>query len=413
MWAEIQRCLWLHASRSLVIGLPVLGVVLTLSLVAWSDSAGWAVWLGSALAVIHLFGTRSAADAVPAELLHRTWDAQRLTKRGPTALALGKLLGAPIMSWYASLVILVLAAIWSPLPIAALAHLALMTVLCAVTGHGVALAIGTGLTLSGAATGQRAMVVGLAWLAGAASGYFATVLIGSGIVWEEGAASPRSVSGLGLVTVGSAALWAIAAAVLAMRRQFGFADSPLAWGIATLSLAVILRLWLTDTSDLLPPTLLAIAVALWAGFGLSVLVGLGTIGLATQWIGPLRRGDWRRSWRHLPGWMLTSVLVILGFIAIGVIQGSLVMMLSVLAWLLRDAALLLGGAAAGRRGGLLAWLTLALVYFLAIGLFDTLGGFDARLLALPDPEQPGASLLCLAPQMLLAIGFAARQLLRR
>lgn len=52
------------------------------------------------IAVLVLWGTRLAADAVLGEVAARTWDAQRMSSLGPWSMAWAKLLGSTVAAWY-------------------------------------------------------------------------------------------------------------------------------------------------------------------------------------------------------------------------------------------------------------------------------------------------------------------------
>lgn len=52
------------------------------------------------IAVLVLWGTRLAADAVLGEVAARTWDAQRMSSLGPWSMGWGKLLGSTAAAWY-------------------------------------------------------------------------------------------------------------------------------------------------------------------------------------------------------------------------------------------------------------------------------------------------------------------------
>ena len=52
-----------------------------------------------------LWGTRSAALSVVAEIRERTWDSQKLSSIGPWTMVWGKLFGATAANWFGALVV--------------------------------------------------------------------------------------------------------------------------------------------------------------------------------------------------------------------------------------------------------------------------------------------------------------------
>ncbi len=52
------------------------------------------------VAIVHVWGSRLAADAILREFMERTWDWQRLSPQSPGSLTWGKLLGSPVYTWY-------------------------------------------------------------------------------------------------------------------------------------------------------------------------------------------------------------------------------------------------------------------------------------------------------------------------
>ena len=105
---ELQRNLWLEAAPfrlALIAGLLLL--VFTATSVA---PIGLATRPGAALALYWFFavlwGTRSAALSVVAEIRERTWDGQKLSAIGPWEMVWGKLFGATAANWFGALLCL-------------------------------------------------------------------------------------------------------------------------------------------------------------------------------------------------------------------------------------------------------------------------------------------------------------------
>jgi len=113
---ELQRNLWLEASPfrlALIAGLLLLvfaaGSVAPSRLMTTSGAALGLYWFFAVL-----WGTRSAALSVVAEIRERTWDSQKLSAIGPWTMVWGKLFGATAANWFGALVCLpfILGPVW-------------------------------------------------------------------------------------------------------------------------------------------------------------------------------------------------------------------------------------------------------------------------------------------------------------
>src|SRR5262249_49910404 len=93
---ELQRNLWLEASPfrlTLIAGLVLLALAaVSVAPRGLGSTSGVALGLYWFFAV--LWGTRSAALSVVAEIRERTWDSQKLSSIGPWEMVWGKLFGA-------------------------------------------------------------------------------------------------------------------------------------------------------------------------------------------------------------------------------------------------------------------------------------------------------------------------------
>jgi len=105
---ELQRNLWLEASPfrlALIAGLLLLvfaaGSVAPSGMMTTSHAALGLYWFFAVL-----WGTRSAALSVVAEIRERTWDSQKLSSIGPWTMVWGKLFGATAANWFGALVCL-------------------------------------------------------------------------------------------------------------------------------------------------------------------------------------------------------------------------------------------------------------------------------------------------------------------
>ena len=105
---ELTRMGYLELTPVRMIAMPaVLALVLMLAVSTEVESAGIA---GGALAIYvlltHFWGLRQATESVTEEFRARTWDAQRMSIMSPRELALGKLFGANLFTWYGALMCL-------------------------------------------------------------------------------------------------------------------------------------------------------------------------------------------------------------------------------------------------------------------------------------------------------------------
>jgi len=105
---ELQRNLWLEASPfrlALIAGLVLLAFAASsVAPPAFATPSRAALALYWFFAV--LWGTRSAALSVVAEIRERTWDGQKLSSIGPWEMVWGKLFGATAANWFGALLCL-------------------------------------------------------------------------------------------------------------------------------------------------------------------------------------------------------------------------------------------------------------------------------------------------------------------
>jgi len=105
---ELQRNLWLEASPFRLV--LIAGLVLLAFAAASVAPRGIGSTSTVALALYWFFavlwGTRSAALSVVAEIRERTWDGQKLSSIGPWEMVWGKLFGATSANWFGALLCL-------------------------------------------------------------------------------------------------------------------------------------------------------------------------------------------------------------------------------------------------------------------------------------------------------------------
>ncbi|MBF0590023.1 MAG: hypothetical protein HQL53_12955 [Magnetococcales bacterium] len=111
---ELKRYLWQEMTPQRVMGVPVvLGLILLIIFqsheleeyrAAWIVTFWCAFW-GFAL-ITGVMGARMAGTAVLNDIRDGTWDWRRTSSISPWSLAWGKLIGAPIFTWYVGVLLL-------------------------------------------------------------------------------------------------------------------------------------------------------------------------------------------------------------------------------------------------------------------------------------------------------------------
>lgn len=106
---ELRRLAWLELTPARLVVMPVvLGLLLLLGVL---NEAGSSTMASGALSIYllltHFWGLRQAAESVAEEFRARTWDLQRMSVLSPRELALGKLIGGNLFTWYGGLMCLI------------------------------------------------------------------------------------------------------------------------------------------------------------------------------------------------------------------------------------------------------------------------------------------------------------------
>ncbi|ABK44316.1 hypothetical protein Mmc1_1808 [Magnetococcus marinus MC-1] len=107
---EFLRNLWIEMSLHRLIVMPiVLGGLFYLS---WMTSSVNTLWnprnflILTYTVLVMMWGVPQAGDSVIQEILHRTWDSQRMSILSPWSMTWGKLLGSTIFTWYGGIMVL-------------------------------------------------------------------------------------------------------------------------------------------------------------------------------------------------------------------------------------------------------------------------------------------------------------------
>jgi hypothetical protein len=411
---ELLRNLWLEASPyrlALIAGLLLL--VFAATSVA---PTGLATTSGAALGLYWFFavlwGTRSAALSVVAEIRERTWDGQKLSAIGPWQMVLGKLLGATAANWFGALLCLpfILAPAWSEAgPGGALVY---GVILLTLGLFAQAMALLSSLVLIRRHTGNWRLDAFLCQVAGilAAFAYYS--------LWSSIPALERSgtqtlswwghdfnLSNFHLVSLLLFLGWALVGCWRAMRAELRFANGAFVWLAYLAYLCVYgagFDAWLHVSSFSLtgagPALRLAPAFILLLVSAYSMVFLEPKDSVRLHWLAEqARAGHLRKTFLALDAWMLSYGAAL----AVGVILAAVLAMdrgtmgslrlsslalpvLAMLGFLTRDVAVfVLMGRLAGGKGDFAALALLAALYLLVPVILNGLNLPGLVFLVLP------------------------------
>jgi hypothetical protein len=429
---ELQRNLWLEASPfRLVLIAGLLLLVFAASSVA---PAGLGTTSGAALGLYWFFavlwGTRSAALSVVAEIRERTWDGQKLSSIGPWDMMLGKLFGATAANWFGALLCLpfiLVPAVEREGPVSALAY-GLILLALGVFAQTVALL--SSLVLIRRNSGNWRLDAFLCQVAGIAAAFSYYSLWSSISAFER--SGTRSVSWWGhdfnlgsfhLVSLLLFLAWALTGCWRAMRAELRFANGPFVWLAYLFYLAVYsagFESWISQRVNMsinlegIPSKLALAGVTLLAStYSMVFLEPKDPVRL--RWLGEqLRAGRAYKAFLTLDCWMLSyaaamAVGLLLAMVLAGSNMGLTLMVLAVLGFLTRDVAIfVLGRTIAGERGDFAALAFLGALYLLLPMILSGLNLRALDFIFLPVAPVAPAVLAAWA-QAVAAVTFALRR----
>lgn len=405
---ELQRNLWLEASPfrlALIAGLLLL-VFAAGQVAPERMMAGHGLGLALYWFFAVLWGTRSAALSVVAEIRERTWDSQKLSAIGPWTMVWGKLFGATAANWFGALIcmpFILLPMARAVNPGAALSY-GLILLSLGVFAQSVALL--SSLVLIRRQTGNWRLDIFLCQVAGigAAFAYYS--------LWSSIGAYQRS----GLETViwwGQAfslgrfhlvslllfLAWALIGCWRVMRAELRFANGPYVWLAYLAYTALYAAGFHAQISDLrgfallqaLPSGSIALAIAgltlAASAYGMAFLEPKDSVRL--RWLGEqLQAGHLRTAFLAADCWLLSyaatlAVGLVLALLWTGTPQLAL-LVLAVLGFLTRDICIfLLARFVAGPKGDFAALAILVALYFIVPTVFWR-AGLAAVLLPMND-----------------------------
>ena len=344
---EFQRNIWIKFSPFRVIAMPViLGIILLLCIDMNRDTLInmlFQIGLNGFFIVMFLWGNLEAANSVGAEIRNNTWDFQRMSSIGPWQLALGKLFGATIYSWYFGLPLLAIASVCYYLGAAEsmtvpLPALVIYALLAAIVGHAVAITTSLdyinqkkpssfGPFFLGLVTSHLIYMSARAMTEdGLAVGRHQIASSLSDISWFGLAASPQ------IFTIGTViffSFWIIVALQRRMRAELQFVNTPVAWTLFCLTCAIytagIVSADLSEQGAAVVVASRSFACFLLLGLFLYISAGMESQRLANyrRFLTHFRERDRRAMWETMPVWMPVLVMTIIAFTVMNLLSANL------------------------------------------------------------------------------------------
>ena len=395
---ELQRNLWLEASPSrllLIAGLLLLvfaaASVAPRALVTPSGAALGLYWFFAVL-----WGTRSAALSVVAEIRERTWDMQRLSAIGPWEMVWGKLFGATAANWFGALLCLPLILLHAADQHEWLSALTYGAVLVTLGIFAQAVALLSSLVLIRRNTGNWRLDAFLCQVAGigAAMTYYS--------LWNSISAFERSgtstliwwghtftLSGFHLASLLVFLGWALVGCWRTMRAELRFANGPFVW-LAYLAYSAIYaagfeywigtRAYMSVNAEHASGKLALAGITLLAStYGMAFLEPKDPVRL--RWLGEqIRDRHIYQAFMALDCWMLSyAATIVVGLVlALSWQANGALTVLAMLGFLTRDVAIfVLMQGRAGGKGDFAALGILGALYLLVPTL---MAGLDLRTL---------------------------------
>jgi len=420
---ELQRNLWLEASPfrlALIAGLLFLvfaaGSVAPSRLMTTSGAALGLYWFFAVL-----WGTRSAALSVVAEIRERTWDSQKLSSIGPWTMVCGKLFGATAANWFGALVCLpfILWPVWRD--DGAGAALLYGVILLSLGVFAQAVALLSSLVLIHRQTGNWRLDTFLCQVAGVGAAFAYYSLWSSIRAFEQSGTTTLlwwghdfTLGNFHLVSLLLFLGWALIGCWRGMRAELRFANGPYVW-LAYLAYVAIYSAGFESvigprlqervqapTGSI--PLLLAELTLMVLAYGMAFLEPKDPVRL--RWLGDqIRGGRLYSAFMAAECWMLSyAAALIIGLVLAALWAGTPAAALAVLAMLgfmTRDICIfLLGRMFGGPKGDFAALGILAALYLL---LPTLLWRGNAAFLLVPATN--GASLLSVAAAWAQGLGL--------
>ncbi len=236
---EFIRNVWLEMGLHRLIVMPaVLGILFLLIYLSGGKTLDSGTALVAAVmycAVVLVWGTRVASEAVVQEINNKTWDTQRMSALGPWQLAIGKLFGSTVYVWYGGLICMGLYALsWlSHLPLFYVAKLVLLYLGVGVIAHAVGMLVSM-LAIQKRREFGRIQVTFYQFLGLLVAAPL--LYIGLSGIAEDGATSYMlwydrtfNLIDFTLVAIAVFAIWALVGLYRLMRAELQMANQPWTW----------------------------------------------------------------------------------------------------------------------------------------------------------------------------------------
>jgi hypothetical protein len=385
---ELQRNLWLEASPyrlALIAGLLLLAFaavsVAPIHVMGTRQPALAFYWFFAVL-----WGTRSAALSVVAEIRERTWDGQKLSSIGPWTMVWGKLFGATAANWFGALICLpfILAPAWRDQGGGAALLYGIILLSLGVFSQAVALL--SSLVMIHRQTGNWRLDAFLCQVAGIGAAFAYYSLWNSIGAFERSGTQTLSWWGheftLGrfhLVSLLLFLAWALVGCWRAMRSELRFANGPYVWlayqayvGFYSAGFASMILARLQDQIGVprgSVPLALAGLTLMASAYSMAFLEPKDPVRL--RWLGEqVRAGRLYSAFLAADCWMLSyAATLIVGLILAALWAGTpagALPVLAMLGFLTRDIGIfLLARFYAGPKGDFAALAILAGLYLLA------------------------------------------------
>jgi hypothetical protein len=425
---ELQRNLWLEASPfrlALIAGLLLLvfaaGSMAPSGMMTTSHAALGLYWFFAVL-----WGTRSAALSVVAEIRERTWDSQKLSAIGPWTMVWGKLFGATAANWFGALVCLpfILWPVWQG--DGAGAGLLYGVILLSLGVFAQAVALLSSLVLIHRQSGNWRLDTFLCQVAGVGAAFAYYSLWSSVRAFEQNGTTTLvwwghdfTLSSFHLVSLLLFLGWALIGCWRAMRSELRFANGPYVW-LAYLAYAAtysagfesVIGARLQGRFDV-PPGSIPLALAgislMATAYGMAFLEPKDPVRL--RWLGDqIRGGRWYGAFLAAECWMLSYAATLIVGLCLALswagTPGAALAVLAMLGFMTRDICIfLLGRMFAGPKGDFAALGILAALYLL---LPTLLRQANAALVLLPLGHDTILTLVAAWAQALALIWLVIR-----
>lgn len=329
---ELVRNLWLVHSPIWLAILPFLLAVAFLVMVAaltmggpeaTADRPAWEVGAFGLFAIVTiLYGSGLALNTINAEVRGHTWDGQRMSAIPPWSMAWGKLFGSTALAWYGGLICILLYAYFAHLqsiPVADVFKNIVVWILAAVIAQSATM-LSFLVGLLRAPIAKREQGISMGTFVAIPLGYLAVPLL-----WVN-LPQGHDISWLGwqigtldflVVTAAAYAAWALTGLYFAMRREFQYINSPLAWlGFAIFTIVYVAGFERGAGDPLMLLTggfrTLNVLLPLYAGAFLLYVIALAE---PTDWRAARRIGrsfarrDWREIFDQMPRAVYTLALL--------------------------------------------------------------------------------------------------------